>query len=92
MAANQTTKFRLTQESLKLAGIFFVTSLIGVIIGKSLDSVFEIQPFGILISLGAMYILSWVVIVKVYKNIINLRSQDYNKDIKNSLESKKNNE
>lgn len=48
-----------------LTVVFFVTAVIGALIGKQFDNRFGIAPFGTVGSLLALYLLTWAISKKV---------------------------
>lgn len=53
---------------------FFVTSMLGVVVGDWINNTFDIRPAGTIFSLVGFYIISWVGIF-AYIKIIN-KSKD----------------
>lgn len=61
---NQTYSF-----AIRVGVIFFATSIAGVLLGNFLDAHVVQRPMGTIISMGIFYVITWIVVWRVYKQI-----------------------
>ena len=54
---------------LKILVIFGVPAIIGFFVGRYIDTRFDIRPNGSLMVLGVTFITSWLITIRMYKNI-----------------------
>jgi len=54
---------------LQVLVVFAVPGLIGVFLGKWIDKTYDVWPWGSLIASAIAIVLSWAVIIKMYKKL-----------------------
>jgi len=70
---------------LSIAIMFGVPAAIGFFIGKWIDTTYDMRPTGTLLTLGATFIFSWLLVIRVYRNLTHeyrmLREMEETNDI-----------
>ena len=77
-----TKRFRNNTISIayKILGIFGIPAIGGFVIGRFADSQFNIAPYGSLGAFAVAFVLSWVMVFRVYQKTM----QDFKEEISNS--------
>ncbi|HEX9804791.1 MAG TPA: hypothetical protein VGA67_03850 [Candidatus Dojkabacteria bacterium] len=66
-------KYNSYKVAFRIMFIFAVPAILGAIIGRIIDNVFDIFPYGSIGLLGILYLLSWIILFKTITKFKNIK-------------------
>lgn len=61
---------RTWMSMLKILVIFGIPAAIGFFVGRWIDQTYDMRPYGTLAVLAATFLFSWVLVIRMYQNLM----------------------